>query len=47
MFKALIECIFDPLMDVFALVNGACTIGDGGDGIVVREGDVRKRHGNG
>lgn len=46
MFKALVKCIFDIAVDVFALVDGARTIGDGGDEIVVGEANVRKRHGN-
>lgn len=46
MFKTLFKCIFDIVVDVLALVDGTCTIGDGGHGIVVGEVNGRERHGD-
>jgi len=46
MFKTLFKCIFDIVVDVVALVDGTCAIGDGGYGIVVWEANGRKRHGD-
>jgi len=43
MFKTLFKCIFDIVVDVVALVDGTCTIGDGGYGMVVWEANGRKR----
>jgi len=46
MFKTLFKCILDIVVDVVALVDGTCAIGDGGYGIVVWEANGRKRHGD-